>query len=344
MCNIAGYVGEKQAAPILIDMLRREAVYDGGFSTGIATIHEGKIHWRKVIGTVDDLLSQTDALSLPGTIGIAHSRPYNDHLFNAHPFVSLDNQIALVENGTIPKDELMFKRNDIANMLYEKGYDFISKQSADKKAFPVLKSGEAVSSCEVTVNLAAYYLKEGYSWDDAVAVATRDTYCENVNVMINKDCDYISVCRTTRPMEVMLANGESYIASTRFAFPDDISGDMYSLPVLRTCKIEKGSYTVTSSKVECDGVCEITPLTYIKAYKRAEEMLICGKDNPCTYDDIELTFKDMPDLWHEKHRYSQYAKLAYDVLWQFHTEGRLKRIVAPQTLGCGTREIAYMWI
>ena len=41
MCNIAGYIGKKQAAPILIDMIRRQEHYDGSAGTGIATVHNG---------------------------------------------------------------------------------------------------------------------------------------------------------------------------------------------------------------------------------------------------------------------------------------------------------------
>lgn len=41
MCIIAGYAGNRRAAPVLIDMMRKEEFMDGGLSTGIATIHEG---------------------------------------------------------------------------------------------------------------------------------------------------------------------------------------------------------------------------------------------------------------------------------------------------------------
>ena len=345
MCNIAGYNGNRAAAPILIDMLRREAIYDGGFSTGIVTVHEGKFYWRKVIGTVDDLLEQTDALSLPGTIGLAHSRPYNDHLFNAHPHISLDGQLALVENGTEPKNDISPRRDEIANMLYEQGYDFLSKQSPLKKNFPVLKTGEAISNCELIVNLTADYMKKGYSLAMAHAKASGDLYLESVSAILCKDIsDYISVCRISRPLELLVSEGESYIASTRFAFPEDVAGETVSLPVLRACKINKGGYELTQCKVESDGICEITPLTYIKAYNYAEKMLAGGKENPCIYDDLELAFKDMPELWDSEKRYSQYAKLAYDMLWQFHKEGRLQSFIAPQTLGCGTRDVAYMYL
>jgi len=42
MCNIAGYTGRKHAAPILLEMLRKQQPYDGDMSTGVATIHKGK--------------------------------------------------------------------------------------------------------------------------------------------------------------------------------------------------------------------------------------------------------------------------------------------------------------
>ena len=68
MCNIAGYVGERRAAPILIEMLRREEGIDAGFYTGLATIHNGKIYYRKICGTLDTLLLKTDAADLPGNL------------------------------------------------------------------------------------------------------------------------------------------------------------------------------------------------------------------------------------------------------------------------------------
>ena len=75
MCNIAGYAGSRQAAPILLEMLRRQQPYDGDMSTGVATIHEGKLYVRSVVGDVDTLIRETDVLDLPGTLGIAHTRP-----------------------------------------------------------------------------------------------------------------------------------------------------------------------------------------------------------------------------------------------------------------------------
>ena len=46
MCNIAGYVGNQPAAPILLEMLRKQEGLAGGYYTGIATIHEGKMYYK----------------------------------------------------------------------------------------------------------------------------------------------------------------------------------------------------------------------------------------------------------------------------------------------------------
>ncbi|MBO5652898.1 MAG: glutamine--fructose-6-phosphate aminotransferase, partial [Clostridia bacterium] len=67
MCNIAGYAGKRRAAPILLEMLRRQQAFDGDMSTGIATVHEGKLYCRKIVGDVDKLIAETDVLDLPGT-------------------------------------------------------------------------------------------------------------------------------------------------------------------------------------------------------------------------------------------------------------------------------------
>ena len=52
MCNIAGYSGSRQAASILLEMLRKQQPYDGDMSTGVATIHEGKLYYKKLVGDV----------------------------------------------------------------------------------------------------------------------------------------------------------------------------------------------------------------------------------------------------------------------------------------------------
>ena len=100
MCVIAGYSGNRRAAPILIDMIRKIEYFDGGYATGIATIHEGKLYVARAMGNVDMLLRMTNALDLPGTTGIIHSRPGFDFFSTTHPFLDRDEKLALVTNGS----------------------------------------------------------------------------------------------------------------------------------------------------------------------------------------------------------------------------------------------------
>ena len=104
MCMMAGYNGTKRAAPILIEMLRKEEGINAGCFTGIATLHEGKIYYRKLAGNLDRLLAETDAMDLPGSIGIIHSRTPNGVPVDswAHPFTcEQDGRVrtALMLNG-----------------------------------------------------------------------------------------------------------------------------------------------------------------------------------------------------------------------------------------------------
>ena len=99
MCNIAGYVGERDAAPILLDMMSRETGYGGGYYTGIATLADGRLHWDKVLGDLDLLQKALKGKKLPGHVGIIHSRSNSggDREW-AHPFVSNDETLAYVDS------------------------------------------------------------------------------------------------------------------------------------------------------------------------------------------------------------------------------------------------------
>ena len=136
MCNIAGYAGNRQAAPILLEMLKRQQYYDGALSAGIATIHEGKLYWRKVVGDVDTLIRETDAATLPGTIGIAHTRPSNSGYELAHPYVSMDGRMALVSNGTTVKGDYSAGRDAAVQMLADADFKFRTEDSDPTRTWP----------------------------------------------------------------------------------------------------------------------------------------------------------------------------------------------------------------
>ena len=95
MCGIVGYIGENQAAPILLEGLSK-LEYRGYDSAGIAIFNEGHIDVAKAKGRLKVLADKTnDGKSVPGTMGIGHTRwathgePSDE---NAHPHVSMSGR------------------------------------------------------------------------------------------------------------------------------------------------------------------------------------------------------------------------------------------------------------
>ncbi len=104
MCGIVGYIGTRQAYPILINGLRR-LEYRGYDSAGVATLHEGELQAFKCKGKVSNLESLiSEQGGIKGQVGIGHTRwathgPPND--VNAHPHGSEDNGLVMIHNGII---------------------------------------------------------------------------------------------------------------------------------------------------------------------------------------------------------------------------------------------------
>ena len=128
MCGIVGYVGTQQAAPILLDGLRR-LEYRGYDSAGIAVCGDGRLNVRKTKGRLQALAEAThEGADLPGSLGIGHTRwathgEPND--INAHPHVSRSGKIAVVHNGII-ENYVMLRE-----ALQAKGYEFISQTDTE---------------------------------------------------------------------------------------------------------------------------------------------------------------------------------------------------------------------
>jgi glucosamine--fructose-6-phosphate aminotransferase (isomerizing) len=124
MCGIVGYIGEEQAAPVLLDGLEK-LEYRGYDSAGIAVFDGKEIQIKKAKGRLKVLEELThDGANMPGTIGIGHTRwathgEPNDT--NAHPHFNSKQTIAVVHNGII---ENYLK---IRKMLEKKGYQFLSE-------------------------------------------------------------------------------------------------------------------------------------------------------------------------------------------------------------------------
>jgi glucosamine--fructose-6-phosphate aminotransferase (isomerizing) len=103
MCGIVGYVGRAEAAPILLDGLRR-LEYRGYDSAGVAVVNQGHLETRKCAGRIAALASLMAKEPLPGSFGISHTRwathgKVTDE--NAHPHFDASGKLALVHNGVI---------------------------------------------------------------------------------------------------------------------------------------------------------------------------------------------------------------------------------------------------
>src|SRR3954447_16301620 len=103
MCGIVGYVGSREAEPILLEGLRR-LEYRGYDSAGLATVTGHHMHVRKRAGRIAELTRFVKERPAPGCQGISHTR-WATHGrasdSNAHPHVGGDSLVAVVHNGVI---------------------------------------------------------------------------------------------------------------------------------------------------------------------------------------------------------------------------------------------------
>ena len=123
MCGIVGYIGKKEAYPILIKGLRR-LEYRGYDSAGVALVNDnGDLSVFKSKGKVDNLCEFCSDKNVSGTIGIAHTR-WATHgepsSCNAHPHYSESHNLAIIHNGIIENYA------EIKARLVEKGVHFVS--------------------------------------------------------------------------------------------------------------------------------------------------------------------------------------------------------------------------
>ncbi|NLU32765.1 MAG: glutamine--fructose-6-phosphate transaminase (isomerizing) [Clostridiaceae bacterium] len=191
MCGIVGYVGSREATPVLMNGLKR-LEYRGYDSAGIAILHEGKIKMVKTKGRLAALEEKLNSVNLEGSLGIGHTR-WATHGepsdANSHPHVSCGGKIAVVHNGII---ENYMKLKDF---LISKGYNFQSE-----------------TDTEVVANLIDY----NYKGDLVKAVMNTLNDIEGAYALgvICTDCpDEFVAARKDSPLIVGLGEGENYIAS-----------------------------------------------------------------------------------------------------------------------------------
>ncbi|NSW45018.1 MAG: glutamine--fructose-6-phosphate transaminase (isomerizing) [Bacteroidales bacterium] len=196
MCGIVGYIGPKQAFPILINGLKR-LEYRGYDSAGIAIVNPDTKQFNvyKYKGKVADLQQNTIGKDLAGNIGIGHTRwathgEPND--INAHPHTSMNKKFIIIHNGIIENYARLKKR------LEDRGYSFISE-----------------TDTEVLVNLIEYiYIKGQVSAEIAVRLAlTKVEGAFGILVLCTDEPNTIFAARKGSPLVVGIGNGEYFFAS-----------------------------------------------------------------------------------------------------------------------------------
>jgi len=225
MCNIAGYVGSRPAAPVLIEMMRKQEGWGGGYYTGIATMLEGRIYYAKLTGDLDRLVAETKAAELPGNIGILHSRsPSGGGDEWAHPFVDDRGgcvRLAYVANGAVGcfSDRNRFV-GETAQRLEESGYVFHSRTEQAVGNYPCLAGGGCAHMSDVMAQLIAEKIDDGMCAGDAMDLAFCEMPAEIVGLMLAvSEPDCIVWSRINMPMFVGFSDHGAYMATTPQAFP-----------------------------------------------------------------------------------------------------------------------------
>ena len=195
MCGIVGYVGGRQAYPILIKGLTR-LEYRGYDSAGVALINDnGQLVIYKTKGKVKDLERVASGKDVSGTIGIAHTR-WATHGepsdVNAHPHYSENHNLAIIHNGII--ENYLSLRTE----LERKGYHFVSQ-----------------TDTEVVIQLVQYMMdSHGISVEEAVPLALRNVIGAYAIVIINKnEPDRMIAARKGSPLVIGVGEDEYFVGS-----------------------------------------------------------------------------------------------------------------------------------
>lgn len=191
MCGIVGYIGDKQAAPFLLDGMSK-LEYRGYDSAGIAVFEKGKIRIEKCVGRLEALRQKLAGQMPEGTTGIGHTRwathgRPSDR--NAHPHANASGDFVVVHNGII-ENYLVLKE-----ALLEKGHIFLSE--TDSEVVAHLMEEYYTGDFEETVKKVLGMIEGSYS----------------LVFLCAKEPDKLICTKKDNPLVIGLGNGENFIAS-----------------------------------------------------------------------------------------------------------------------------------
>ena len=194
MCGIVGYIGPRQAYPVIIKGLKR-LEYRGYDSSGVALIDEGALKVYKKKGKVAELEDEVVDKNLNAHIGIGHTRwathgEPSDR--NAHPHTSNNGQFAMIHNGIIENYV------PIKNDLLKKGYTFSSD-----------------TDTEVLLNFIEDIKKNNNcTLEEALRIALKRIVGAYCILLIDKnDPETIIAARKGSPLVIGIGKGEHFLAS-----------------------------------------------------------------------------------------------------------------------------------
>ena len=236
MCGIVGYIGEKQAFPILIEGLKK-LEYRGYDSAGMALVKDqGELNVYKTTGKVANLETLVDGKDIEGHVGIAHTR-WATHgepsVKNAHPHVSMDGNIAIVHNGIIENYQVLKQQ------LVDRGYMFNS-----------------TTDTEVLCQLIDYYYNNnGSNLLSAVCSALNDVIGAYAIVVTEKNNPHhLVAARQSSPLVVGVGkdNKEFFIASDATPIVEHTDKVVYlDDGQIADISIDNGLHIVNHSNKQC---------------------------------------------------------------------------------------------
>ncbi len=197
MCGIVGYVGFRNATPLIIDGLQR-LEYRGYDSAGIAIIQDDAIRLSRDVGKLGNLRARLERQPLAGCIGIGHTRWATHGVpaeHNAHPHISMDGEFVVVHNGIV-----------------ENYLELREELSAEGVVF------QSETDTEVIVHLVAHFAHDGAHGDvtEATRMAVQQLRgAHAIGIMSSRQPDRLVAVRTGNAGGVALGigDGESFVAS-----------------------------------------------------------------------------------------------------------------------------------
>ncbi len=208
MCGIVGYVGRRQAVPLIMEGLEH-LEYRGYDSAGIACLERkgGEIFVEKEKGKLGELRKRLKLRSVDSHIGIGHTR-WATHgepsRVNAHPHLDPSHRIALVHNGIVENYAVL------KTELKAKGYRFLSETDTEVAALLI----------------SSYYKKGDFAQALRKAVVRLEGFFAFV-ILDKSDPEKLYVFRRSNPLVIGLGKGENFIASDAPAFLSHTSRVLY---------------------------------------------------------------------------------------------------------------------